>query len=546
MAPVIPSARVAAAPASAGQRAGARPSRLGPARRPQPPAARRGWWSRLAAAPWPLALILAAQAAGSLRLLHADTAFQDEALYLWAGHLEWSHWLHGTRIPLYSTYFSGAPVLYPPLGALAARLGGLAGARLLSLGFMLAASTLLWGTAARLYGRRAAFFATAIWACLGPTLHLGSFATYDAMALCLVALAAWCATRAAPHRDETGWMAATAAALALANATKYASALFDPVVVAIVILSAWRHPRGAKAAYARGAALAAYTTATLILLVMIGGGYYEAGIGQTTLTRLPGYDSPLRILHCSWDWTGPVLVAALAGVLIGVAAERSLDRKLLLAALAVAATLAPLEQARIHTLTSLDKHVDFGAWFAAIAAGYAADRALAWIGPRWWRLAGTGLCLLALTLPARAGLAQSIQESRDWPNAARFTASLSRLIGHRPGRVLVETPSIPEYYLHARGAQWKRWSSTRSIFLPSGHSISGVVGQAGHPAVYAAFVRRDYFRWIALDFYATPALDRNIAHDLRRNPAYRVVARVPYGPGRYIIWACERQLWGAW
>ena len=38
--------------------------------------------------------------------------------------------------------------------------------------------------------------------------------------------------------------------------------------------------------------------------------------------------------------------------------------------------LVPTEQARIHTYTSLSKHVDFGAWFAAIAAGYAADRAI--------------------------------------------------------------------------------------------------------------------------------------------------------------------------
>ena len=53
------------------------------------------------------------------------------------------------------------------------------------------------------------------------------------MSLCLFAVAAWCAVHAGPRRDETGWMAATAAALVLANATKYASALFDPVVVAI-------------------------------------------------------------------------------------------------------------------------------------------------------------------------------------------------------------------------------------------------------------------------------------------------------------------------
>src|SRR6202045_4659553 len=82
---------------------------------------------------WPLLAILAVQTLLSLRLIRADTAFQDEAEYLWAGHLEWAHLLHGTPLPQFPAYFSGAPVLYPPVGALADSVGGLAGARILSL-----------------------------------------------------------------------------------------------------------------------------------------------------------------------------------------------------------------------------------------------------------------------------------------------------------------------------------------------------------------------------------------------------------------------------
>ena len=102
----------------------------------------------------------------------------------------------GRRCPPFPAYFSGAPVIYPPLAALADNAGGLAGARILSLAFMLGATVLLWGVAGRLFGRRAAFFAAALFAVLGPTLHLGAFATYDAMAVFLVALAAWCVVRA--------------------------------------------------------------------------------------------------------------------------------------------------------------------------------------------------------------------------------------------------------------------------------------------------------------------------------------------------------------
>jgi hypothetical protein len=92
---------------------------------------------------WPLPAVLAVQAALSLRLAWADTASQSEALYLRAGHLQWAHWLHGTAIPPYSSYFSGSPAIYPPIGALADSAGGLAGARALSLVFMLGAIALL-------------------------------------------------------------------------------------------------------------------------------------------------------------------------------------------------------------------------------------------------------------------------------------------------------------------------------------------------------------------------------------------------------------------
>ena len=148
----------------------------------------------------------------SLRLVGANTAFQDEALYLWAGHLEWAHGC--CTVPRYRRSLRtspGHPVIYPPLAALADSTGGLAAARILSLVFMLGATTLLWATARLLFGRRAAFFAAALFAVLGPALHLGSFATYDAMSLFLVALASWLVVRAGDRQDATVWMIAAGA-----------------------------------------------------------------------------------------------------------------------------------------------------------------------------------------------------------------------------------------------------------------------------------------------------------------------------------------------
>ena len=155
-------------------------------------------------ASWPLLAVLAVQAVLSLLLVRADTAFEDEATYLWAGHLEWAHLLHGAPLPQFPSYFSGAPVIYPPIGALADSVGGLTAARILSLAFMLGATVALWATADRLFGQRAAFFAAALFAVSGPTLHLGAFATYDAMSVFLVTLAAWLVVRAgrAAGRDR--------------------------------------------------------------------------------------------------------------------------------------------------------------------------------------------------------------------------------------------------------------------------------------------------------------------------------------------------------
>ena len=149
----------------------------------------------------PLVVVLAVQAGLSLSLLRSNTAFSDESLYLWAGRLEWSHWLHGSPLPTFATYFSGAPVIYPPLAALADSIGGLAAARLLSLCFMVGATLLLYSTTGRLFGRRAAACAAAVFVCLGPAQVLSAFATYDAMAIFLIALATWLAVRGRGGRD---------------------------------------------------------------------------------------------------------------------------------------------------------------------------------------------------------------------------------------------------------------------------------------------------------------------------------------------------------
>ncbi len=410
-------------------------------------AADRGGWTIPASWPvWSLFFVLVVQALLTLRLMHADSAFQDEALYLWAGHREWGHLLHGTPIPPYPAYFSGAPVLYPLFGALADSIGGLSAARILSLIFMLGATGLLWATTKRLYGSIAAFFAAALFAVLGPTLHLGSFATYDAMSVFLVALAAWLVVLAGQRRDATGLMIGAGVVLALANATAYSMAIFDPIVIGLALLVAYPTP-GGKRAWSRCLILLTVVVVLLGIGLLVGGGYYRTGINNTTLQRVPGGDSTLTVLTDSWHWTGAVAVIALIGVIVAFTRRPLTARTWLPPLVLIAIVLVPVEQASLQTVASLNKHGTMGAWFAAIAAGYAVDWFVTSASPGRTRAITFAACVVALALPAVIGVNQARTFSNDWPNSSSFIAILRPLVSHGTGRLLVEDPSIGEYYL---------------------------------------------------------------------------------------------------
>jgi len=473
----------------------------------------------LVVAQWPLFAILAVQAALSLRLIWSNTAFQDEALYLRAGHLEWARWLHQTPIPDFPAYFSGAPVIYPPLGALADSIGGLAAARVLSLCFMLGVTSLLWAVTARLYGRRAALLAAGLFATLAGAQFLGAFATLDAMALFLLALSAWFGVRSADcqFRTRTALLVTTGASLAVADAVKYATALFTPVVLAAVALAAWRKHQG-------GAWLAALVTVLCSWLVLVaaavvaGGREYRLGIASTTLAR-PRSDVPVTtVLHSAYVWTSLILVLAVLGTVL--ASRGNTRGKLLPAVLAAAALLVPAEQARLHTTVGLQKHVVLGAWFAAIAAGYAMAR-LSRVDPgRGWAPV-MALPIAASTLFGSMGQAAFLYKV--WPNAARVVGVLRSAIHSHPGNYLAEDYDVEAYYLRAE-VPWQRWSNT--------YYFSYRGGLPGAPS-YQVAINSHYFSLVILNFGDTAAADTQLTADMRHAGGYYVLARAD----QFTIWA---------
>jgi hypothetical protein len=456
---------------------------------------------------WPLLAVLAVQAVLSASMVRTRTAFGDEALYLSAGHLDWSHWLHGAQIPAYQTWFSGAPVIYPPIGAIADSLGGLAGARLLSLVFMLGVTSFLWGTATRLLAdKRAAFFAAALFAVLAPTLHLGSFATYDALALLLLAAATWCAS-GVRGEDAARRMIVAGILLALANATKYATTLYDPAVVCVIFLSSWPEA-GWKVALRRAALLAGVAVAVLAVLLALGGSGYLTGIRLTTTGRVHGTDTASLVFTDAWSWTAVVMVPAVVAAVV-CAVRRQWQQALLLAVLALSALLAPADQARIQTATSLNKHVDFGAWFAAIAAGYL----LSTLSRRRVVLA---VSLAALIPVASMGMAQA-RDMVDWPDVTGLVKVVRPLTNHG-GHFLVETTDVLQYYLP--NTTWRQWSNTAD----------------DDPEYYQQAIARHYFSVVVLGFNQTPATDDVIALDLSKTSGYQLVAKVKSGDTVFYVW----------
>ncbi len=496
-----------------------------PAQRSSP---RRRWISRGC-----LLVILVMQAALSLRL--QNTAFEDEALYLYVGHLEIAHWLHGASLQGdYPAVLSGAPVLYPVLGALADSVGGLAAARALSLIEMMAVTTMLYGLSRRLFNERVGLCAALVFVAATPTLFLGHFATYDASALFLLALATWIVVRTAEFRWPVYLLAAPI--LALAVGTKYASLLFVPSAIAFAGLAAW--PARGRKALIPPAALTVAVAALLFGAVKLAGPNYWQGIDFTTLRRASGTSTTSHLLWVCTQWIGIPFALAVIGAIAyairphiergeTIAAAGSRMRRIVLGAvLAGSALLAPAEQIRIHTEVSLQKHVGFGLLFAAPIAGLGLARV---IGDHF-RRAQIGILVWATALVV--GLTQAeLIFSEWWPNTTQFVADIKPYL--RPGaHYLIEVDEVPIYYLrHYRDAQPDQFTSTYYISYvdSTGQDLTGEAG-------YIAAIKAGYFRVVCYNDVTTPAVDNVIARALAANPAYQEVKGIVTGTTTQYIW----------
>ena len=422
--------------------------------------------ARLPRHPWrlflhPLTAICAVQAGLSLALVWSNTAFGDEAEYLWLGHLEWAHWQQGATWPsAYADHvLSGSPVIYPPLGALADGVGGLAAARLLSLGFILGATVLLYFTARPLIGRSGAVAATALWALSEPALRL-AFATFDPLSVFLTALSAWLIVLG--YRRGGTFVVAAAAALALADATAYSGIVIAPVVITFAFL-VWVHRMRAWRAILRAACFAGCSAAFFVLLITASRSW--AGLRFTVLYRsIADHQSSLLVLKDIWIYSGLITSLAIIGLFIAVGTERR-QRAALLALLSCAAFVVPAAQLHDQTGWSLDKHLAYGIWFATIAAGYAYGRLIRWL-PTVSRQLIAICSILALAYPAVNGFEAAWQVYHSWANAGSFIREFRPVAAQSRGSIYVAGEERIAQYYTVQGRDWTRWTAALELDPP--------------------------------------------------------------------------------
>jgi len=482
--------------------------------------------------------ILVVQAVLSLRL--QNTAFEDEALYLYVGHVELDHFRYGTPVPPgFTAYFSGSPLLYPVLAAAVESVFGLAGARALSLVFMLGATAVLYSLTRLLFNERAGLCAAAAFATTQSTLFLGNFATYDAAAIFLLALAAWIVVRTAPNSAIAAcFLAAPVAALAVA--VKYAALMFLPTVAMLAALAAFPHRRWGGLVL-RGILLPAVTAAILAGALVLAGDDYLHAVRITTTARAAGGADPVDLFLDCLEWGGGFLALALLGT-VAYAWQESMDemprirragnrgrpwRLALGLLLCGTAVLAPAYQMHLHTSVSLHKHIGYGLLFAAPMAGVGLSRM---VGAHFRY---PQLAILAWVMLLALGITQSQDLYHAWADSTRMVATLKSQL--KPGgRYLVESVSVPQYYLRAESTP-DQWTSTYAITYMDrkGRRLFGERG-------YQAALRAAYFDVIVLDRTVTKELDDKLLRQLRTNGKYRLLAKLPYrnsyGSGYYQVW----------
>ena len=148
------------------------------------------------------------------------------------------------------------------------------------------------------------------------------------------------------------------------------------------------------------------------------------------------------------------------GIVFAVGTENR-QRGFLIALLGCAAFVVPAAQLHDHTGWSLDKHLAYGMWFAAIAAGYACSRLIGWL-PRNELAVRGACCAVALAYPAVSSWQSAWQVYHSWPNTNSFISAFKPIAERSQGIIFAAAQiHVAEYYIPQ--VSWTRWSTKLAL-----------------------------------------------------------------------------------
>ncbi|MBA2393647.1 MAG: glycosyltransferase family 39 protein [Ktedonobacteraceae bacterium] len=479
---------------------------------------------------WSLPLILVFQAVIAWMLLQ-NTAFQDEALYVYAGQQLLEHWFSG--LPLldnYSYYFSGNPYLYPLIAGALNMIGGLQLVRVFSTLCMLIVTACAYYVTKKLFNQPCAVFAAIFLVCQGPILFLSRLATYDPLCICLLAIGMALAVKTCYAR-RPWWALTIGPILILAFGTKYAALLFIPSILTVLVLCTFLQ-KGWVSTLIRGSlaglSVVAAGAVAVFLITHFDRDMLHA-LGATTTNRVVEQGTPrlTLIIH----------VVEMIGLPYGVALVSlffARKKQLLVVLLLLGSTLlVPAYHIYKYELISLDKHLGFSMFFAAPVAGYAlASLSGFWhkfSSGRYW-VAGVSVCLVLFF----AGVQEAQNMYTGWPDTTQLAYMLNTQVRSGNGHYLMEQYEVSRYNLRDDTYNWQ-WIGLDFFQYTDkqGHYY------VGDPA-YAQAINDGYFDIIQLNYGFDHATAMNITNDIKQSNKYELVAKIPfrdvYGTGYFSVW----------
>jgi hypothetical protein len=189
--------------------------------------------------------------------------------------------------------------------------------------------------------------------------------------------------------------------------------------------------------------------------------------------------------------------------------------------------LTPVSQARIHVITSLFKHVGFGAWFSCAVAGYAVAALARAVPP----VKAAGAFRAGLAAVAASGVIAAVlagNHFRGWPASSAFIAAVRPVIAHTVGPIAASEDDVRVIYYYLPGE-----AASHQIVAPTFFSFVNPdtgVRQTG-AAAYAEAIRQHWFGMIALPFWGEQSTDKAIQAAVERYGGYRLANVIPYTVG---------------